>query len=195
MRGYPRCNFDAFDAAATDLRGRGWEIVSPADIDRANGVNPDKFPEGYFDTCGFDMRDIIRRDIEAVISTDCTILLPKWEKSVGANAEVAVAKWCEREILLYPDLVKLEDESILLEAQRLTFGDRNNQYGPPDQDFMRIAAMWGALKGVEFTPQDVAMFQICVKLSRQTHQNKRDNWVDMAGYAGCGSRCRVCPTK
>lgn len=81
------------------------------------------------------------------------------------------------------------DEDILEEARRITSGDRQAQYGPPDQDFKRTAAMWTALKGVEFTAQDVAMFMICLKLSRQTHQRKRDNWVDIAGYARCGSKC------
>lgn len=75
------------------------------------------------------------------------------------------------------------------EAERVTSGDRQAQYGPPDQDFQRIAAMWGALKGVPFSAREVAMFMVCVKLSRETHQKKRDNWVDIAGYAKCGSLC------
>lgn len=79
---------------------------------------------------------------------------------------------------------------VLTEAFDLTSGDRQNQYGPSDQDFARTAAMWGALKGVEFTTEDVAAFLICVKLSRNTHQAKRDNWVDVAGYARCGDICR-----
>ena len=84
----------------------------------------------------------------------------------------------------------LVNEDVLEEALRITKGDRQNQYGPPDQDFQRTAAMWSALKGVQFTAQDVAAFMIVLKLSRQTHQNKRDNWVDIAGYARCGSLCR-----
>lgn len=84
---------------------------------------------------------------------------------------------------------KKDQETILQEAERLVYGDRNAQYGPPTQDFDRTAKMWSALKGAEFTARDVAMFMICLKLSRETHQKKRDNWVDMAGYADCGSRC------
>ena len=81
------------------------------------------------------------------------------------------------------------EEDILEEASRITSGDRQNQYGPADQDFKRTAQMWSAIKGVEFTPKEVAMFLICLKLSRETHQKKRDNWVDIAGYAKCGSIC------
>ena len=81
-------------------------------------------------------------------------------------------------------------ECILAEAARVTTGDRQAQYGPPDQDFQRIAQMWSAIKGVPFEAREVALFMILVKVSRETHQRKRDNWVDIAGYARCGSICR-----
>lgn len=85
---------------------------------------------------------------------------------------------------------EIKAEGILEEAARLTRGDRQNAYGPPNQDFARTAKMWSALKGVEFTPAEVAMFMICLKLSRETHQKKRDNTVDMAGYARCLAICQ-----
>lgn len=87
------------------------------------------------------------------------------------------------------------DETILEEALRITGGDRQNQYGPPDQDFRRIAGMWNALfadflkEGHQFEPSHVAQAMILVKMSRQLHQKKRDNWVDTAGYSRCGSQC------
>jgi hypothetical protein len=88
-----------------------------------------------------------------------------------------------------------DDEDILAEASRITRGSRQAQYGPPDQDFRRTAGMWSALfglklkDGVTFEPRDVALAMILLKTSRETHQRKRDNWVDIAGYASCGSRC------
>jgi hypothetical protein len=81
------------------------------------------------------------------------------------------------------------EEDILEEALRITSVDRQAQYGPPDQDFARTAKMWSALKGVEFEARDVAMFMICLKLSRETHQRKRDNAVDGAGYFRCLHIC------
>ena len=90
----------------------------------------------------------------------------------------------------WPIIETESGEDILEEALRITSGDRQNQYGPADQDFARSAQMWSALKGVEFSTEDVASFLICVKLSRNTHQSKRDNWVDIAGYARCGDLCR-----
>jgi hypothetical protein len=86
-----------------------------------------------------------------------------------------------------------ETEDILEEALRLTSGDRQAQYGPPDQDFARTAGMWSALfahKTTEpFQARDVAMAMICLKLSRETHQKKRDNAVDGAGYFRCLHLC------
>ena len=87
-------------------------------------------------------------------------------------------------------------EDILEEALRITGGDRMNDYGPPDQDFKRTAIIWEQLLNsriidgkLDIRPQDVASCMIAIKLSRQTHQNKRDNWVDLAGYARCGNLC------
>jgi len=85
------------------------------------------------------------------------------------------------------------EEDILLEALRLTSGDRQNQYGPPEQDFTRTAAMWSALFADKlsrpFEARDVAMAMICLKLSRETHRRKRDSAVDIAGYARCLHLC------
>ena len=41
MRGYPRFNFDAFDAAQSHLESLGYRVISPAALDREVGFNPD----------------------------------------------------------------------------------------------------------------------------------------------------------
>jgi len=93
-----------------------------------------------------------------------------------------------------PETVK-PSEDILEEALRITGGDRQNQYGPADQDFRRTAEMWSGLfrdmlkEGVSFEPYHIAQAMILLKMSRQLHQRKRDNWVDTAGYARCGQKC------
>jgi Domain of unknown function (DUF6378) len=78
-------------------------------------------------------------------------------------------------------------ESILEEAQRLTHGERGLAYGPPHEDYGRVAAMFNALMARKLkeplTPADMALAMCCVKLSRQANSPKRDNMVDLAGYA------------
>lgn len=91
--------------------------------------------------------------------------------------------------------------SALNEARNLITGDRNNQYGPPTQDFQRTAALLNALgyrrvdavaDVQEIKPSDVAIIIAQVKVSRLMHsRGKRDSWVDLAGYAGCGYECAV----
>lgn len=97
-----------------------------------------------------------------------------------------------------PDVSWNEPESILSEAKRLVEGgERNQQYGPPEMDFARIATMVTALlrhklkDGEIVLDADVARIMICLKLSRSLWSGKRDNWVDIAGYAACGHRCET----
>lgn len=185
MRGYPRYNFDAFHAAEKTLTQEHWRVLSPASADEAEGFDPDTAVVTQEDMLVF-----MRRDFDMIMRADAIAVLPGWEKSTGATAEVALARWKGIPVLRYPDMVNVFEEDILEEAYRITRGDRQAQYGPPDQDFQRTAAMWSALKGVAFSAKDVALFMIALKLSRQTHQDKRDNWVDIAGYARCGSIIR-----
>lgn len=97
MRGIPYYNFPAFDKAAAGLRDAGYDAVSPADIDRLNGFDPQLLPEDHdWNTvpaeCG-GLLDVIRRDVNGLLECDCIYLLPGWEKSTGALAEYALARW------------------------------------------------------------------------------------------------------
>ncbi len=84
--------------------------------------------------------------------------------------------------------LKLPHESILQEAERLVNGDRQQSYGDAYDSFDRIAKMWSAYKGIKITPKDVASMMILMKVSRSVTSSKRDNWVDVAGYAELGSQ-------
>jgi hypothetical protein len=74
-------------------------------------------------------------------------------------------------------------------------GARNEDYGPPDDDFATQAAMISAYltrsngHQVRVTASDMAALMICVKVARQAHAAKHDNWIDVAGYAACGAEC------
>ncbi len=195
MRGHKYYNFPAFFEAKEQLEKKGYKVMCPASTDIKEGFDASK-PEDELTTQ--DMERYIKRDVQMVVDSDGVVVLPGFEKSKGAMVEVSVARFLNRAVYSYPTLevvgceagIRVMDNDVLVEALKLTTGDRQNQYGAPDQDFARTAQMWSALKGVEFTTEDVAAFQICIKLSRNTHQSKRDNWVDMAGYSRCGDICR-----
>jgi hypothetical protein len=207
MRGIPFYNFAAFDKAKVFLLKHGHRVISPADMDRENGFDPWTLPNDHDweSLDGFDLRAAIRRDLVAIQESDAIFMLEGWQNSKGATVEKSVAEWLGLDVFyefkgmnqtdasLVPTPAKTiapVAEDVLEEALRITKGDRNASYGPPDQDFTRTAAMWSALKGVTFEAREVALFMIALKLSRETHQRKRDNWVDVAGYARCGSLCR-----
>lgn len=73
--------------------------------------------------------------------------------------------------------------TILDDAQRLVLGDRNTDYGHPYQDFERVATIWGAILGFPVTAEEVGLCLAGLKLARQAYHPKRDNLVDLAGYA------------
>jgi len=72
------------------------------------------------------------------------------------------------------------DIDILSEAYRLTHDDRNKDYDEPVRNHEQIAS---AILKKELTAKDIAIVQIATKLSRESFKHKRDNLVDLAGYA------------
>jgi hypothetical protein len=78
----------------------------------------------------------------------------------------------------------LVDKSIVVDAVKLVTGDRHDTYGPAGESFARTGKAMGALLHLDrdLTPQEVAMFFIIHKLSRETYNPKRDNRVDIVGY-------------
>ena len=80
----------------------------------------------------------------------------------------------------------------LEEAIAAVSGPRNEDYGPPIEDFTCQADMMSAYltrtngQPVLVRPQDIPALMICVKLARQAHNPNPDNWRDAAGYAACG---------
>ena len=85
---------------------------------------------------------------------------------------------------------QIEEEDICDEAKRITTGERQHEYGPPTGDFGKIAAMWSALFGREFSRHEVALAMVCLKLSRLSWSpEKRDSWTDGCGYLRCGWLC------
>lgn len=73
--------------------------------------------------------------------------------------------------------------NILEEANQITAGARAADYGSVKDDFGRTAALWSILIGAPVTPMQVALCMVALKLSRQCHKPKRDNLIDIAGYA------------
>ncbi len=84
---------------------------------------------------------------------------------------------------------------ILETANRIVCGEREEQYGTPEDGFTIIAQMWNAYLyglglrtgGIELDRMDVAAMMALLKIARiSSGADKDDNWVDLAGYAAIG---------
>lgn len=87
-------------------------------------------------------------------------------------------------------------EEILKCAKICVCGDREQDYGSPENNFELIGELWASyLRKKCITPDadccilptDVAAMMGLFKIARiATGHGKADNWVDLAGYAACG---------
>lgn len=86
--------------------------------------------------------------------------------------------------------------SILEEAKRCVCGQREQDYGSPENNFRLIASLWepyirqrcvGHGADVSIMPEDVAMLMALLKIARIcSGTGTADSFVDLAGYAACG---------
>lgn len=93
MSGEPLFNFPAFHAAAHRLRGRGYEVISPAEM---AGEAADA--REYADLLTGCILTIASGNVDAIV------VLEGWEQSGGARAEVAFARALGLPVVSYPGL-------------------------------------------------------------------------------------------
>jgi hypothetical protein len=90
-------------------------------------------------------------------------------------------------------------DSILHHAHELVFGERNEAYGHPSENFDNIALLWNAYISIKQHYQgrgsvllnniDIAALNILQKVARvAVNQSHMDSWTDIAGYAGTAER-------
>jgi hypothetical protein len=217
MRGLPEHNYPQFHEVEEALAKWLTEDEYQGTVQEVGGfeiLNPARNFDGDQTRT---TSEYMNADLGMVLGSDVLVLLPGWEKSEGADRETKLAEWAGKRFILAeresgPDIgTRWSFRNLhgrpakhlspradaLFEAQALITGDRNNAYGPPTQDFQRAADAanaygYRAIGGREIQAHDIAILVMLVKLSRLTWTpGKRDSWVDIAGYAGCGFECAV----
>ena len=88
---------------------------------------------------------------------------------------------------------------ILDAAKAIVTGERERQYGKPEDNFRMIGNLWeiylkarclDSCGGLDILPEDVAMMMSLLKIARIASGNyKADSFVDLAGYAACAGEC------
>lgn len=78
-------------------------------------------------------------------------------------------------------------------ALKCVCGEREQDYGNPEDNFQVIADLWTDYllwRGVlikDIDACDIAAMMALLKIARiATGHGKADNWIDLAGYAACG---------
>ena len=96
---------------------------------------------------------------------------------------------------------KLTRAAVLEKARACVCGEREEDYGSPEDSFGCIAELWEAYlraaciapdATVAVTPTDVAMLMALLKIARVGTSfvgGTADSFVDLAGYAACGAEC------
>lgn len=173
MTGLPDLNRPAFYAAARALAERGYEVFNPAEADEHDPeATPDK-PREWF----------LRRDIPELCRSDAVAVLPGWRNSIGAQVEVYVARAIGLPVLDAQTLEPVDGESLAQEAERIVYGPRRRDYGHPQENHQRTAALWSAYLGTPVSPVQVCVCNILQKISRMHTRLTRDSLVDVIGYA------------
>lgn len=93
---------------------------------------------------------------------------------------------------------RLTRADILHAAEKCVCGQRETDYGTPEDNFKTIAELWEAYLNkactrgvnVRVEAKDVAVMMALLKIARiAAGGGKADSWIDLAGYAACGAEC------
>lgn len=119
MTGYPQFNIAAFAATTADLRGHGFEVVSPHEADETSGIGEavrssidgdvSKLTKQTGETWGM----LLARDVNILADQgiNAIVVLPGWERSRGARLEVFLGM-----LLKLPIYQSLNNGATLLEV-------------------------------------------------------------------------------
>ena len=78
---------------------------------------------------------------------------------------------------------------VLSEAERCVCGQREQDYGTPEDSFQKIGTFWTAYLNyaVKIDAEDVAAMMALLKIARISENPQHmDSWVDGCGYFACG---------
>ena len=80
---------------------------------------------------------------------------------------------------------------ILARAAEVTGGERQDSYGPVEDNLERISDLWSVYLDVHITAEDAAWMMVLLKMARSRADGyHEDNYVDAAAYAAIAGECR-----
>lgn len=208
MSGKPNDNYDLFNTWAKFLREAGHIVLNPAE----NFDGAHNHPDGRPAYMRIDFEHVLNAEGIALLPGwnkslgSCSEVLlgaqlglPIYEIEMHTGLELMRRIDIDRyQFVLRVDgtaeaVLVPPKETVCQEADRIVSGDRGPQYGHPTINFERTARLWESFfngdrkssheEFVHFTPSQVAVFMILLKIARHEERPKRDHIVDMIGYA------------
>lgn len=219
MTGYNNFNFDAFNEAAEELRSLGYLVVNPTeshdgdqtltwetylswDLDQIRKVDGVVLLDGWQATTAtgarLEIQYALAHSIPVVEYVDLLDFgldgSPQVVEAYGFDSPRDFVKalnngetfgWLDPRV----DNTAPVRESILIKADSLVNGQRQQDYDHPTENFTRIVRLWNALLAdklsEDITPEEHALMMMMVKIARLQHSpDHEDSIVDIAGYAG-----------
>jgi len=183
MTGLPNHNKDRGRMYAKLWSDEGYDIVDPGTFFTEEPYTP----------------IARRRALSELAKCQYMIVLPEWKDHPDSfvNDEMHLARrLCMP--MLYADSYKEPSplmESVLQEAQRIVYGNRQVDYGHPCVSLNQIAQLWTGYSEarigstVIYLPIDVAMMMVLSKVGRILNSpHNRDHFTDIAGWAAVAAR-------
>lgn len=99
MTGYVDYNFPAFFKAATELEQQGYEVINPAAIDTDRGYTVERLKQLSPAEHQQFLKEAVKLDLDAIQTCQAIAMLPGWESSKGARAELALAQWLGLDVI------------------------------------------------------------------------------------------------
>lgn len=83
--------------------------------------------------------------------------------------------------------IDIDRAYILEEAMNCVCGNREQDYGTPEDNFGTIADLWSVYLDADIDAIDVAIMMALLKIARiRNGGGTIDSFIDLAGYAACG---------
>lgn len=145
MRGIPDYNFPSFFEAEEEWKKAGYNVINPARIDK------DFDEPNDVETNGYQAYKYARRDIAAIFYyCDAVVALPGWERSKGARAEVALARWLGLKVFSR-DMVEMHDNDVDLPLGEYKYVQQGNAWVKYEPAVVQVPAEVMAVSPLTFS--------------------------------------------
>ena len=122
---------------------------------------------------------------------DCPLSKENWcrSKLLNESRKLILSLLEKQNVDARPEPEPWTRKRVLKEAEKCVCGQREQDYGEPEDSFQKIGTFWTAYLNyaVKIDAEDVAAMMALLKIARISENPQHmDSWVDGCGYFSCG---------